>query len=130
MEDKTSNRLAGLGAWGQRPLKTSTKNLLWYGAWGVVIIGALIVNPTSLAAFYAFPLGLLAWLPNGDEKAVVGLMFGGWIVGWIFYILISVALSRIKKKGLFLCIYFLFCILLMLNVVGCQRVLEAASGIR
>ena len=105
------------------------RSILWWGGWGAVTVFFAVTNPPSLAAFYAFPLGLMAWLPGGTANAIMAFMFGGWMIGWSIYLLIAVALSNIKKRGLFFLIYGVFCVLLILNVVGCQRVMEAASGI-
>src|ERR1700679_167648 len=54
-------------------------------AWGFVLIRCLLWNPTSILDTPFFPIGLVAWLPNGEEKAIFVWFLGGWIVGWAIY---------------------------------------------
>jgi hypothetical protein len=112
-------------------ISTSTKWCFWLGAWGIVILASIAVTgtPRCILATPMFPIGLLFWLPNGENKAIEGWMTGAWVIGWLFYFLLSVVMFRIKKSGIFFIIYFIFCILLVFNVVGCQRVIQVASGI-
>lgn len=100
---------------------------LWYGAWIVV---ALLMNPVNLPAFIYFPLGLVALFPRGDEQAIV-LAMHSWprFVGWVIYLLFAVGISRTRKRTTFITIYSILCLVLVLNVVGCKKVLEALSGI-
>jgi len=112
-------------------MPTSQKWGFWLSAWGVVIVTSVAVTATPacvLAAPY-FPIGLLVWLQNGENKAIEGWMSGAWAFGWLFYLLLSVIMFTVRKKGIFFIIYGIFCVLLALNVVGCQRVIGAASGI-
>ena len=110
-------------------MPTPHKWRFWLGAWCLVAIATLVTNPGYILTVPFFPIGLLVWLPHGEERAIEGWMVGAWIVGWIFYILLSVVLFRAKKTGVFFIIYAIFCVLLALNVIGCQRVIQAASGI-
>jgi ribosomal protein L40E len=111
------------------PMTSSDKWRLWLGAWFLVVLAALIINPSSILATPFFPIGLLVWLPKGEETAIAGWMMGAWVIGWIFYLLFSVIMFKTKKAGPFFIMFSMFCILLILNVVGCQRVMQTASEI-
>jgi len=112
-----------------KPFSTTEKIYYWLGAWGGVILFVLVINPASILAAPFFPIGLLALLPNGAEKAIMAWMVGGWMIGWVFYILLSVVMFQAKKANIFIIFYVIFCIFLALNVVGCQRTMTAVSGI-
>jgi hypothetical protein len=111
------------------PLSASIKLRFLLGAWGFVILICLATNPQSILAAPFFPIGLIACLPNGEEKAIAGWMRGAWIIGWVVYALLFIAMFQIKKRGVFFLVFIIFCILLLLNISGCQRIAEAASGI-
>ena len=110
-------------------LSTAKKWYFFAGAWGFVILVCLITNPQSILAAPFFPLGLIACLPNGEDKAIAGWMKGTWITGWVVYAVLSVAMFQVKRRGLFFVIFVIFCILLLLNISGCNRVMTAASEI-
>jgi hypothetical protein len=111
----------------KQPISDRFKGALWCVAWVLVI---LIMKPINVLAAPLFPLGLLALVPRGEEKAIILSMYViPGFVGWTIYILLSVAMSRTSKKGTFLLAYIVFCTVLALNVVGCKRTLEAAAGI-
>lgn len=84
---------------------------------------------TALAAPF-FPIGLISFLPNGDALAIEVWMAGGFFFGWGLYVLLSVIIFKAKSKGVFLVLFFIFCVLLAFNVVGCRHVLESASQIQ
>jgi hypothetical protein len=111
------------------PLSASVKLRFFLGAWGFVILVCLVTNPQSILAAPFFPVGLIACLPNGEDKAIAGWMNGAWIIGWVIYALLSVTMFQVKKRGLFFLIFGIFCILLLLNISGCNRVMNAASQI-
>jgi hypothetical protein len=111
------------------PMPRAHKWQLWLGAWGLVAIATLVIHPAYLLAVPFFPVGLLDWLPHGEEKAIEGWMIGAWVIGWMLYVFLSAAMFASKRMGIFFIIYVIFCVLLALNVVGCQRVMQAASGI-
>jgi hypothetical protein len=111
------------------PLPASTKWRYILGAWAFVILVCLITNPQSLLAAPFFPIGLIACLPNGEDKAIAAWMKGAWIIGWVVYALLSVIMFQVKKRGFFFPVFGIFCILLSLNISGCNRVMNAASQI-
>lgn len=113
------------------PMSASQKCGYWFGAWVIVIVASVAVTATPacvLAAPY-FPIGLFVWFPHGESKAIEGWMSGAWAFGWLFYLLLSVIMFSVNRRGVFFIIYTIFCVLLAFNVVGCQRVIGAASGI-
>lgn len=111
------------------PMPRAHKWQLWLGAWCLVAIATLVMHPAHIVAVPFFPLGLLDWLPHGEQTAIEGWMIGAWSIGWMLYAFLSVAMFAAKRTGVFFIIYVIFCVLLLLNVVGCQRVMEAASQI-
>jgi hypothetical protein len=111
------------------PMPMPHKWQFWLGAWCLVAIATLVIHPAYILAVPFFPVGLLDWLPHGEEKAIEGWMIGAWVVGWMIYVFLSMAMFAAKRTGIFFIIYVIFCVLLVLNVVGCQRVMQAASGI-
>ena len=116
--------------WFNQPASTRLKCYLWYGAWAGVILVTLAIKPAYLLTAPCFPAGLLALLPSGDSSAIVaGMMVVPMVVGWALYALLSVVMHRTRKRGLFL-LDVVFCMLVALNLVGCQRASEAASQIQ
>ncbi len=51
------------------------------------------------------------------------------LLGWILYAALSMLIDRTRKIGTFFPVYFVLCVILALNVVGCKKTLEAAAGI-
>jgi len=111
------------------PMPTSDKWRLWLGAWGLVAAATLVINPSSILVAPFFPIGLLVWLPHGEEKAIAGWMIGAWVIGWIFYGLLTTIMFKAKKSGVFFILFVIFFTLLILNIAGCQRLMQTASGI-
>lgn len=104
---------------------------LYFGAWGAVILLTLVTNPAYLLGAASFPVGLIAMLPRGEERAIEVSMLGPAFVGfgWIVYSALSFVISLTKKMSVFSIAYALLCLLLLLNMAGCHKVLEAAAGI-
>ena len=115
-----------------RPISIRLKWYLWSGAWAVVILATLAINPANLLTAPSFPLGLIALLPRGEGEAVATAWLIGipLIVGWGIYAMLFVLILRTRKRIAFLFVYVVFAVLLGLNLAGCQRALEAASQIR
>jgi hypothetical protein len=106
---------------------------LYFIAWGIGLFAATYDDPSHILAAPFFPIGLIALLPNGAQKAIIA----AWLaapavaaVGWMLYAGVTVLIGRAKKGYAFLLVYALLCILLAFNVVGCHRTWEAAAGIR
>jgi hypothetical protein len=111
-------------------ISTTSKARLWFVAWVGVALASMIPYPSQLLLAPFFPVGLLALLPRGENKAITGwmLMYPS-VIGWCLYIFLSVILFRIRKKDAFLIFYIFFCVMLALNVVGCKKTLGAVAGI-
>jgi hypothetical protein len=103
---------------------------LWFAAWGVIALWTLTVNPSHLLLAPFFPIGLLGVWPNNEGAAI-----GGWmlqlpiVLGWVFYLTFSVIMIKARKAKTFVILFIVFCILLVLNVGGCERTMEAVSHI-
>jgi hypothetical protein len=111
-------------------ISTSKKCWFWFAAWGVVVLLTAAANPAYLPGAPFFPIGLLALLPNGGEKAITGWMLQfPVLLGWLFYIAFSAVMLRIRRPKTFFGVYVVFCIVLALNLVGCHRTIETASQI-
>jgi hypothetical protein len=83
-------------------ISTSTKWQLFFVAWVAVLLAGAFPHPSQVLLAPFFPIGLLALLPNGEDKAMVGWMqiFPSFL-GWGFYGLITAALLRIRKRKVF-----------------------------
>jgi len=88
-----------------------------------------MLHPASLLSAPLFPVGLLIWLPNGEDKAVTGLMIGAWMIGWLFYLILTIFVFAAKRMSVFIIVYVIFCLSLILNIVGCEKTMEAVSQI-
>ena len=112
---------------------TSSRAKLWLclGAWGLAGGAILASDPARVALAPFFPVGLIAMLPNGEEKAITGYMLVyPCLLGWGIYVALGAWLSRVKRWPSFLYAYLVLCTVLALNVSGCKKALEAAAGIR
>ncbi len=101
-----------------------------FSAWGGVVLLTLLLNPLSLFTAPFFPIGLLALFPHGEDRAITAWqMQFPVLLGWGFYLAIQAILMRMRRETLFFVCYAFLCVLLVLNVAGCQRVLAAAAQI-
>ena len=103
---------------------------LYFGAWAVLIFQLLRDKPEQLLKAPGFPIGLLAGLPA--QTAIVVAWFGGWlvaIVGWTIYGVLTNVILRARRMPVFAITYVVFCVLLALNMVGCNKMIEIAAGI-
>ena len=110
----------------------STSKKWWYflSAWGAVALLTLVLTPEYLLAAPWFPVGLLALLPDGGKTAVTAWMtLFPIVLGWGVYCVFSVVLFKIRRAQTFFIVYVLFCILLALNIGGCQKLLDVSSKI-
>ena len=73
---------------------------------------------------FAFPLGLFGLLPSRAVGYVIfpGAAGAAVVIGWMVYATFAMAVDRAKSTGRFFIIYFLFCLLLLLNLVGCKTI--------
>ncbi len=102
----------------------------WFAAWGGVVLIVLVTGPEYILAAPFFPVGLFALMPQGEEEGIKAWMTGGFIIGWAFYMLLSIVMFKTKRRSLFFAIYVIFCALLVLNLGGCYRTMKAASHIQ
>jgi hypothetical protein len=101
----------------------------YWAAWGTVILAVLAINPAYLLKTPAFPIGLLIFLPDGQNKVSHAFLWGplAWVAGWTVYCALSYLMSRVRRNWQFFLIYFVFCLLLALNVVGCKAAMESVG---
>jgi hypothetical protein len=99
-------------------------------ALGARFTGSVADNPVNILYTPFFPVGLVAMFPNGAYYGTVAtmLVFPA-LLGWVLYGIIYFFIRRARRRGTFLLLYILLCVLLVLNLVGCQRVIEASKGI-
>ena len=85
-------------------------------AWIVGLIAAGFPNPTLLLWVWLFPLGLFE---------IAGRQFTGldsdYVIGWLFYALLTALALVSRPRFLYFIFYTVLCILLILNIVGCQQ---------
>jgi hypothetical protein len=111
----------------RQPVPERVKWVLFFSAWAVVV---LAMNPKNLLVAPLFPVGLLAISPGGEQTAVMfSMLVVPGLLGWILYAALSMLIDRTRKIGTFFPVYFVMCVILALNVIGCKKTLEAAAGI-
>jgi hypothetical protein len=73
---------------------------LYFIAWGIGLFAATYDDPSHIVAAPFFPIGLIALLPNGAQKAIIA----AWLaapavaaVGWMLYAGVTVLIGRAKK---------------------------------
>lgn len=106
------------------------KGCCWLAAWILVILAVLKIDPNYLRTALFFPIGFFALLPNSDNAVAIAFTTLGWSIGWVLYFALSVAMFLTKKKSVFIIIFTIFCVLLAINVVGCQHVLKNDAPIQ
>ena len=89
---------------------------LWLIAWGTALVVAGLPRPTLILYAWLFPWGLMeavGWKRSGYDA--------DYIVGWLPYIALTIAALCSRRRVLYFTFYVVLCILLILNVVGCQQ---------
>jgi hypothetical protein len=113
------------------PISKSAKRRFWLAAWIGVILTVLLIKPSYVLSAPFFPVGLFAWLPNGENKAIwAWFLIFPMFIGWPIYFFLTMIMFRTQKRATFIVTYVIFCILLALNVGGCQHILKSVSGIQ
>jgi len=59
---------------GNNLLSTRERWHFWFGAWAVVALVSMLPHPSQILFAPFFPVGLLALLPHGEDKAIEGWM--------------------------------------------------------
>jgi len=112
-------------------LSKERKVALWLFAW--ILAGMATMAPGSIASLkdmvslsivlfcysWAFPAGLLAPFGSSDGNSPIpgiGLL----IVGWSFYIGLTIYALRQRKSSRYFLIYAILVVLLALNAAGCR----------
>jgi hypothetical protein len=129
-EIERCERTASLFGFIGRPISPWIKWGLYVIVWSVVALATITKKNANFLAIFAFPLGLLSIMPI--KVALMTAWFAGLVVaiwGWIFYSLLTVAIARAKRVSVFSLLYILLCVLLAVNVTGCQKLLQTAAGI-
>jgi amino acid transporter len=90
----------------------------WYGAWAVT---ALCLLPGVLF-FPAFPAGLFEFF--GVKQNAQSNSHLQFFIGWLPYVVLTIGAYLTKRKSTYFIIYAVFCILLVMNVIGCRAVLR------
>jgi hypothetical protein len=92
---------------------------LWFAAWSIATVACAIPDPVALIYAGAFPAGILAFvLPRGfwgNDTTLPLLAFG-----WLVYAGLTFAGLVQKTPARYYRIFTLLCVLLLLNVAGCQ----------
>jgi hypothetical protein len=83
----------------------------------MVVLAWLYIRPGAIIYLPFFTIGL------AGEGALA-------IVLWIFYLALTVAGLRARTRLGYLLIYALFSVVLLLNAVGCRRLLDDLSQVK
>ncbi len=115
----------------EQPIEISKRSRisLWLIAWVValafnpILWGGLTdwrLMPIFVRLVWAFPFGLIAFVLPGrgavSEEFLVPLS----MVGWVFYAALSAIGLAQQRLTRFIFVYGVLCVLLILNVVGCN----------
>jgi hypothetical protein len=118
----------------QVPMKSAVshwiKGGLYFATWGAVVLITCLKNPDFLWSASWFPLGLLGLIPN--DNAIIVAMLGGPflnICGWMIYFALTIGIFATKRNLLSWAIFVFFCVLIALNLVGCDRLIKIGSEI-
>ncbi|SRR6266478_1048046 len=108
-----------------------SKWLLWLLPW-CVIVPVMGIHNVPAAPY--FPIGMFTFFLS-PENGITLFMIGGMgifpsLVGWMIYILLSARIALTSRRIPFFAFYSIFCILLILNVIGCKKIMEVAAGIQ
>lgn len=120
----------------------SIKWVLYLVPWGVVIYLALLAHLGSapderartwdIAGAPFLPLGFLGLLPAEIGFLLCVSVIGAIVAicgGWVLYAALTAQIIRARRISTFVLFYALLCILLALNLFGCSRLAETASGL-
>lgn len=108
----------------KHPVSTRDRWQLWFLILAVVVVASMRGGPYRIVSVLYFPIGLLGWLLKGDDKAIGAVMLGyPLLLGWGFYILLSVILFRARRNWIFFLLCAFLCMVLLLNVAGCNECL-------
>ena len=97
---------------------------LWLVAWGVAFtvtsFPLCISHPGQLPSIvkyaWIFPLGLVTFVVPARQE----LIFTSLIAGWLFYIALTVFGLLQRRRLRYFIVYAILCLLLILNVIGCN----------
>jgi hypothetical protein len=95
---------------------------LWFVAWAVAAVAAMIPHPRLLLAAFLFPLGLLRCLSRSgftEEDCYAAML-----LAWFFYGLLTIAGLLQRRRRYYFLLYSILCVLLILNVVGCHIIVN------
>lgn len=79
--------------------------------------GLLLIQPSMILVM---PSGLWALLKENDPNRVDA------ITGWVFYAAFVICLLLSRRRTWFILLYSILCIALVLNVVGCYKVVNSS----
>lgn len=89
---------------------------LWLIAWGVGLVAAGFPNPALIFYVWFFPSGLAKAFDRPFPAYDIA-------IGWLIYLLLTAFAFLSRPRVLYFTFFGIFCILLLLNAVGCQRML-------
>lgn len=108
-------------------ISNRTKWGLYFAAWGVTTLALCWKEPYRLISAPVFPVGLVACLSEGAAVGLMMILSGlpAIILGWPIYVVVTIAISKAKGIRSFTLIFVVLCILLALNVSGCEKLAVA-----
>ena len=108
-------------------LRRRWKIILWMSPWTLSAIICAYPYPLPLALFYAwaFPLGLLAFLPHNPNFTTPWWLsiIPSWLIivaVWLPYVWLSIRAFKQKGRVGFFLFFAILIVLLALNVAGCR----------
>jgi len=88
---------------------------------------------SKLPAAPIFPVGLFTFVLT-EQQGIKFFMAGSFgvfpsLVGWVIYALLFICMWRTKRERTLFLLYAVFCVLLVLNIAGCNNLLKSAAEI-
>lgn len=114
--------------YGPRRLEPPAKirTAWWFG----IYFAAQLPLISMIAAFYLFPIGLSrAFVPasaGGDNKSLMWLFLLG---PYVIYLAHFIATLTVRSKKFFQILMVMLIVLVVLNLVGCESILDDLHGI-
>ena len=96
----------------------------WLIAGIATVVANLLVAPLAILFVWMFPYGLFRLIFRPDQMNHGQLDFVAIFGGWFLFGIISVFTYLQSRKVRFLAAYALLCVLLALNVVGCNKMMH------
>jgi hypothetical protein len=92
-------------------------------AWMVTALCMVVRGPVIFLYVLYFPIGIIRFFHHiyiaSDPKCIVMA-----VIGWIFYVALTVAVVATRRRRLSIFFYVILCLVLAVNVVSCHSMVS------